>query len=276
MEFTVTAWPVVITAENVHRSINDLGVLKHVRGALERVKRLAEPRKVPAGRHTAILEPRAVAQLLRPLLDAADVRAYHNGDSALCGKLGEAIVDTRLTLRNRPDHPDLLGKGFDAIGLASNARTWIERGVLTQIHYDRLTARDYGTPPTYVPDAPHLSGIGPASESVDELIRATKHGILVTDLGDPVCAESTDLTLTGATAGGLFLIEDGQIVAGVEAMRWSDSPLRAFNEVESYTVPLEAPVRPADGGGPVTAGLRKMLVPAMVVRDFNFSSAARS
>ena len=71
-----------------------------------------------------------------------------------------------------------------------------------------------------------------------------------------------DLTLTGMTRDGTFLVEDGQVVSAVKNLRFHESPLRAFNQLEACTEPAEA----------VTSETGKVLVPAMLIRDFNFSS----
>ena len=75
----------------------------------------------------------------------------------------------------------------------------------------------------------------------------------------------TDLTLTGMTRDGTFLVEDGQITTAVKNFRFHESPLRIFKQVDAVTEPMEA----------VTSETGKMLVPAMVLRDFNFSSVTR-
>lgn len=270
LDITSVGSDVPIKIANVNRSIDDLGVVERTRQAVAKTKWLAHPRELTPGRYTVILEPTAVAQLLRPLLDATAAHTYHNGTSALRDKLGEPLIDSRFTLRNRPDHPALIGNGFDAIGLPTNAKTWIERGVLTQLHYDRLSAHRYDTPPTFAPDAWHLSSVDPTGECIDDLVRATEHGILVTNLDQIKSVDPSDLTLTGQTRDGTFLIEDGKIVAGLTNLNWRESPLRAFNQVRTYTTPLEAVVSPtAVPSNAVTSGVRKLLVPAITINDFN-------
>lgn len=251
--------------KNADRSIDDLGVEERTRIAIDKAKRSANPRGIPAGRYTVILEPAAVAGLVGPLLGATDAKAYHRGTSALSERLGQSIIDRRLTVRNRPDHPSLIGGGFNEFGLPSDAQVWIEGGVLKRLDYDRFTAQEHGTRPSYRLDALHLAGDQPAGQSVDDLISATERGVLVTNLWYIRHVDPTDLTLTGMTRDGTFLVEDGRIVTGLINFRWHESPLRAFNQVVAFTTPLDAS----------TAERRKMFLPAMTIRDFNFSSVTR-
>jgi len=261
--------PVRLTAAN--RSIDDLGLVEPARRAVARAKWLANPRTLPPGRYTVIFEPPAAAQLLRPLLDATDA-ALSASTRALHDMLDKEIIDPRLTLRNRPDHPALLANGFDADGLPTNAKTWIDHGVLRQLYYDRLAARQHDTAPTFAPDAWHFSGDNPAGESVEDLIRTTEQGILVTKLERVRCVGPTDLTLTGHTCDGTFLIEKGEIVGSLTDLPWRESLLRAFSQVQAFSTPLDAVVSPrAVPVQAVTAGIRKMLVPAMKIHDFNMS-----
>ncbi len=250
---------------NCHRSFEDLRISELAQVAIRKAQRSMNPRELPPGRYTAILEPAAVAGLLGPLIGALDARSYFKGTSALAGKLGQPILDPRLTLQNRPDHPALLGSGFDGSGIPGDSRTWIERGVLTSLDYDRFTAREHGRAASFPPDAPHLSGMGPRGEGVEALIEDTQRGILVTNFWYIRGVNPTDLTLTGMTRDGTFLVEDGQIVCGLIDFRWHDSPLRALNAVEAFSAPCEA----------FTLERGKMLLPAMRIADFHFSSVTR-
>lgn len=264
-DLTVTGPDSSSWVSNANRSIDDLGVVERTRIAIDKVHRSASPRQLPPGRYTVILEPAAVAGLVGSLLGALDAKAYHGGTSALHQRLGRQIIDERLAVRNRPDHPSLLGCGFNEFGLPSDARVWIEHGVLRRLDYDRSAAQQHAALPSYHPDALYMSGEQPAGESVDELIRATERGVLVTDFADIRQVEAADLTLSGTTRGGTFLVEDGRIVCGLRDLPWSESPLRAFNQVVAFTAPSDA----------LTADCRKMFVPAMMTREFSFADAPR-
>lgn len=269
LDVTSLGSDVPIRVANANRSIDDLGVLERTRRAAARARWLATPRTLPPGRYTVILEPTAVAQLLRPLLDATDARGDPGRSNTLRDRLGTQIVDPRFTLRNRPDHPALLGNGFDALGLPASARTWIECGVLTRLYYDRRAAREDDVAPTFAPDAWHLSGAEPAGETVEDLIRTTEHGILVAGFDNLRCADAADLMLSGETCNGTFLIDDGEIVGSLPNLKWRESPLRALSAAPAFTTPLDALVSPnAVPIGAVTRGIRKLLVPAIRIRDF--------
>ncbi|MGH7181720.1 MAG: metallopeptidase TldD-related protein, partial [Nitrospiraceae bacterium] len=134
-----TGW--VATA---HRSIDHLRIQERALTAIDKAKRGLEVRELPPGRYTVILEPAAVAGLWFLLLWMLNAKSYEKSTSAFSGKLGKLIVDERLTLRNLPAHEDLLGVGFTAEGLPTVASDWILDGVLTQLAYDRFTAKARG------------------------------------------------------------------------------------------------------------------------------------
>lgn len=247
--------------KQAHRSIDELGVEERTHTAIAKAQRSASPKEIPAGKYTVILEPAAVAGLLGPVQWAAAARGYHRGTSALSGKLGQEVIDPRLTLRNAPRHPALLGNGFSGAGLASDEAVWVDKGVLKRLNYDRWTAREHETEPSYPLEAPHLSGESPASD----LVGTTERGILVTNFWYIRFVNPGDLTLTGMTRDGTFLVEDGKITTGLVNFRFHESPLRAFNQIDAYGPSTDA----------ITTERTKMWLPAMRIRDFNFSSVTR-
>lgn len=263
---TVQAGDATGWAASAHRSIDHLRVQERTLAAIEKAKRGAdEPKELPAGRYTVILEPAAVAGLLTWLMWMLEAKAYYKGTSPFVGKLGERIIDRRLTLRNQPEHADLLGAGFTGEGLPVFDSVWIEGGVLKQLMYDRFTARQHKVEPIATLESPYLYGERSAGSHVTDLIRTTQRGILVTNFWYIRTVNPTDLTLTGMTRDGTFLIENGEVVGAVKNFRFHDSPLRVFNQIEGFTTPAEA----------VTSETGKLLVPAMRIRDFNFSSVTR-
>jgi predicted Zn-dependent protease len=225
-----------------HRSIDHLKVQERTLTAIDKAKRGLEVREL-----------------------TLDAKAYEKGTSALAGKLGQLIVDKRLTLRNLPSHQDLLGTGFTTDGLPTAASDWIADGVLTQLAYDRFTAKGRGIDKIPTLDAPCLSGRGSSLPTLQELIKGAERAILVTNFWYIRTVNPTDLTLTGMTRDGTFLVENGAIVSAVKNFRFHESPLRVFNQVSAFTNPAEA----------ITSETGKLLVPAMTLREFNFSSVTR-
>lgn len=248
-----------------HRSVDHLKIQERTLAAIGKAKRSRDPGELPAGTYPVILEPAAVAGLWVWLIGSLDAKSYEKGVSPFAGKLGGRIVDERLTLRNSPGHADLLGVGFTSEGLPSEPSTWINRGILTQLAYDRFTAKAHGVKAIPTLDAPVLSLDGTVSGTVQDLIKRTDRAILVTNLWYIRSVNPTDLTLTGMTRDGTFLVEKGEIVSAIKNLRFHDSPLRAFQHIDASTPPMEA----------VTAETGKMLAPALVLPEFNFSSVTR-
>ena len=266
-EFSLTA-----TAEdssgwtyNSHRDIDALGIPARTNQAVHKAVRSKEPREIPAGHYPVILEPAAVAGVFGILFFAADAKSYYKGDSALAGKLGSNILDPRITLRTDPLHLDLLGDGFDGNGLATRPQTWVENGVLKQLYYDRFTAKEHSVESTPRPSGGIMTFGGRTVASLDDLIAQTKRAVLITNFWYIRSVDPTDLTITGMTRDGTFLVEDGKIVCGVKNFRFHDSPLRCFQQVDAATKPMES----------ITMERGKMLLPAVRLPDFHLSSVTK-
>ncbi len=250
---------------NSHRDIDALDIAGRTSRAVDKAVASKEPRELPAGHYPVILEPAAVAGVFGPLMFSLSAKSYFKGDSALAGKLDSQILDNRLTLRTDPDNPDLLGEPFDQGGLASRPMVWVENGVLKQLYFDRFTAQERGVEPTPFPSAPVLSFSAAKPRTIDDLISETKRAILITNFWYIRSVDPTDLTITGMTRDGTFLVEDGKIVAGVKNFRFHDSPLRCFANVEAATQPMES----------ITMERGKMLLPAIRLPDFHLSSVTK-
>ena len=250
---------------NSHRDIDALNIAARTTRAVDKALRSREPRELPPGHYPVILEPAAVSGVFGMFFFAAGAKSYYKGNSALVGKLGSTILDPRLTVRTDPANPDLMGEAFDQNGLATKPMVWVENGVLKQLFYDRFTAQEHNVEPTPFPSAPIMEFAGPKARSLDELIAGTKRAVLITNFWYIRMVDAKDLTITGMSRDGTFLVEDGKIVCGVKSFRFHDSPLRCFQNVDAATAPLES----------ITMERGKMLLPAVRLPDFHLSSVTK-
>lgn len=248
-----------------HRSINHLKVQERTLAAISKAKRSRDVCELPAGRYPVILEPAAVAGLWAWLIRSLDAKSYVKGTSAFAGKLGQAIVDERITLQNSPDHADLYGEGFSNDGLPSTSSVWIDHGILKQVAYDRFTAKQQGVATIPTLEAPAVSVEGTPGDSIHDLVKKAERAILVTNFWYIRPVNLRDLTLTGMTRDGTFLIENGEVVSAVKNFRFHESPLAVFQHLDHWTAPMEA----------VNSETGKLLVPAMALPHFHFSSVTR-
>ena len=93
--------------------------------------------------------------------------------------------------------------------------------------------------------------------SLEDMIKDTKKGILVTRLWYIRTVDPQTLLYTGLTRDGTFFIENGKIKHPVKNFRFNESPIIMLNNLET----LGRQVR-----------INGNLIPYMKVRDFTFTS----
>jgi predicted Zn-dependent protease len=237
--------------------------------SIEKARLSRDPVAIEPGRYTVILEPQAVGDLVQLVGNYIDARSADEGRSPFVkqgggNKIGEKIVDERITIVSDPADEQLLSQPFDNEGMPLNRQVWVEKGVLKQLVYSRYWAKKQGKPATGNPQSLKMLG---GTASLDDLIKSTERGVLVTRLWYLREVDPRTILYTGLTRDGTFLVENGKISKAIRNFRFNESPLFMLNNLET----LGQPVRLAgtEQGGDV-------VMPAIKVRDFNFTSLSEA
>jgi predicted Zn-dependent protease len=223
------------------------------------------PQPFEAGMHTAILEPLAVADLVPLLAGALGARDADEGRSAFSKpgggtRVGETVVDERVTLYSDPVDADLLAAPFDDEGLPVQRTVWIDKGVLRNLSYSRFWAQKMGRAPTGGGVLTGGLALAGGTKTTEQMIAETERCVLVTRLWYIRALDPRTVLQTGLTRDGVFLVENGKITRSLKNFRWNESPLLMLNRLEEIGRPE-----------PVAAGL---MMPALRIRGFNFTSSS--
>lgn len=227
--------------------------------AIDKALMSREAKAIEPGKYTVILEPAASIGLLGNMGGALNARTADEGRSFMSKegggtKLGQKIVDERVNIWSDPLHPEVPTGTWNGEGMPLKKTSWIENGVVKNLAYDRFWAQEKGV--DAVPFPPNIIMEG-GTASLEDLIKDTKKGILVTRLWYIRGVDPQTLLFTGLTRDGTFYIENGQIKHPVKNFRFNESPIIMLNNLET----LGQQVR-IDGN----------LIPYMKVRDFTFTS----
>lgn len=239
--------------------------------AADKALKSAKPRALEPGNYTVILEPRPAARYLSLMLQSFNARAAEEGRSFMSGKergqtrLGEKVFGDNFTLRSEVGNPVLRQSPVGEGGLVAPPVTWVEKGVVKNLYYDRYWAAQQKKTPTGT--SPNMSLVMEGgTATVDEMIKATKRGLLVSFFWYIRPVDQMTLLNTGMTRDGLFLIENGEIVGPVQNFRWNESPAVSFNNITKLGRPV--PMHTGEAyDNPGTA-----LVPPMMLEDFTMTS----
>lgn len=258
------------------RSHHDIAKLDTMRIAKESIKKALEgkgARAIDPGVYTVILEPQAVADLIGGFGFGFNARNAEEGRSVFSApggrtKLGEKVFDEKITIYSDPWSPDLPGSSSAQGGIPSLRITMINKGVLENLTYNRFWAKQKGTEPTPGPVNTILETSG-ATTSLEEMIKSTEKGILVSRFWyirqtDPRTASST-----GLTRDGVWWIENGKIAYPLKNFRFNQSTTKMLGPGNILAVGKPERVGSSEGGG-------GSLLPALKVKEFNFTSQSEA
>ena len=232
-----------------------------------------EPREIPAGRYTTILPPSAVLDLVGFLFYDFAGTAVLDKRSCFTGRMGKKILGDNITLWDDVYHPLQTGFPYDGEGMPRQKVLLVDRGTPKNLVYARATAKKMKAKPTghgfSLPndygEAPMNLVFAGGDKSIDEMVRTTERGILVTRLWYIREVDPYEKILTGMTRDGTFLIENGRVAGGIRNFRFNESIIEMLSNVEMLGPAVRA------------AGEEsfEMVVPAMKVRNFHFSEVTK-
>ena len=252
-------------ASKGYNDFKQLDVKKATETAAKKAAGSAEARAIEPGKYTVILEPMAVSVLLENLMFGLDARQADEGRSFLSKpggktKLGEKMVDERVNIYSDPNHPDLPSRTWAQDGRPQEKVSWIENGVIKNLSSSRYWAQKTGIKPIPGPDRMIMQG---GKASLEELIKGTEKGILVTRLWYIRTVDPQTLLLTGLTRDGTFYIENGQIKFPIKNLRFNESPIIMLNNIDELGI-AERCVS--------DESTNHYVLPPIRVRDFTFTS----
>jgi len=245
----------------------------------------ADPKEVPAGKYTVILEPAAVLDLVGFMFWDFGGLALLDQRSFLNNRIGKKVFGENITVYDDVYHPLQTGADWDGEGVRRERIELIRDGVVKRVVHARGTARRIGLsefkeqvgevrPTGHGFPLPNDLGEMPMNivfevsgetKSVEQMVADTERGILVTRLWYIREVEPYEKLLTGMTRDGTFLVENGKVTAGILNFRFNESLLHMLSNVEAM-----GPAVRASGEESFD-----MVVPAMKIKDFNFTEVTK-
>jgi predicted Zn-dependent protease len=267
----------------------DAGRLDVSRLEADLVKRLDWSQRrvdLEAGRYDTVLPPSAVADLFIDAYWAMGALDAHEGSTVYSRagggtRVGDRLSDLPVTLFSDPamagrectpfvtaGASSRLASVFDN-GLPLQRTDWVRDGSLNALMQTRHSAGVTGLPVTPFVDnlAMEVSG---ASDSVDDIVRNTDRGLLLTCLWYIRVVDPQTLLLTGLTRDGVFLVESGEVVGAVNNFRFNESPVGMLQRISAAGRTEAAFAR--EFGDYFT----RTRMPAMRIHDFNMSTVSKA
>jgi predicted Zn-dependent protease len=247
----------------------DINLLDHKTPSdkvIERSKLSANPKEIPPGRYTVILEPSAAADMVNYCLGFMGSRGADEGRSYFSKQgggnlIGELLVDTKVNIYSDPSDINAPSIPFTEEGEPRNKVVWFENGVLKNLYRNRFWADKTSQPSVPYPSNIIMKG---TDRSLESLISETPSGILVTRLWYIRTVDPKTMLLTGLTRDGVFEIKDGKISRSLKNFRFNESPVNILKNVIDMSASEKAVGAESDDFA--------IYVPALKIADFNFSS----
>jgi len=261
-------------AEGAHKDCTKIDTRRLSDIAYDKAIKGRNPQPISAGEYAVVLEPAAVTDFLMYMARGFSAQAMQDGTSFLVGRMGKKLLGENITIVDDAYDADNTGMPFDFEGMPRQSLVLVEKGVPAHLVYDLKSAKKdkvkttgHGLPqPNTAGGMPLNMLVEPGDSSLEEMIKSTKRGLLVTHFHYTNLAERREVVLTGMTRDGLFLIENGEVTKPVKNMRFTESTLRALSNVELISKD-RIYAQAFFGGG--------FLVPAMKITKFNFSSETK-
>jgi PmbA protein len=266
-------------------NVANLDPLRMAEVAAQKALDSAHPAEIPAGKYTVILEPSAALDIVGFMFWDYSGVAILDQRSFLTGRIGSQLFGDNITIWDDVTHPLQTGCPFDGEGMRRLSLPLVENGVVKRIVYARATAErmkrseqkdkvgpiaptGHGFPlPNEMGEMPvNIVFATPSNpRTLEEMIASTERGVLVTRLWYIREVDPYEKIVTGMTRDGTFLVEDGKVKQGIRNFRFNESLIQMLSNVEAMSAPLRSCGEESFD----------MVVPAMKIREFNFTEVTK-
>jgi len=204
-----------------------------------------------AGTYPVVFAPQQVGFLMTPFLACLNGKAFARGISPLKEKLGEKLVDERITLVDDGTLPrEVSSAPFDREGVLTRRNILIDRGVPREILLDLQTSRELGRESTGngtgSGPSPHHVLLEPGDKTLDEIVKGIDLGLIIFGSMGAWTGNPYSGNVSGTISLGLK-IEHGKIVGRVKNCMFS---VNSFTHFRDHLMGLSRETKRSSGGGP--------------------------
>lgn len=230
-------------ADSMSYRAADLDPIDVAHRAIQGCERNHDQRELPPGEYVTIFGDLCVAEALSHLASHGfNGQAYEEGRSFISGRLGEQVMGANVTIWDDATDSRNLAAAADHEGVPKRKLSLVEGGIARGVAYDSYTAYRVGKQSTghadgevetnYSGPVPNNLFMQGGDTTLDEMIRSTDRGLLLTRFHYTHCPDPKRVVLTGTTRDGTFLIEGGEIVGAVKNLRLTQSLPELFEGIE--------------------------------------------
>ena len=200
------------------------------------------PKKIESGEYSIIFEPYSVGELSSFVISSNfNFKIFSEEKSCFSGKLGEQIATTKLNIMDHPHIPEGIGsKNSDDEGIKTKEKYFVKDGIFKSTFSNLFDAYKEGkdsstgnavrvgspmgrsSEPITIA-APHNLKINSGDVSKEELIKDTKHGLLVGRLWYTYAVNPIRGDFSCTARSGIRIIKDGEIYAPGKSVRIIDN-----------------------------------------------------
>lgn len=261
-------------SESCARNIAEIDPIAVASKAAETSVKSVQPERLEPGEYETVIASDAVALTMYYLGAGFTATWYQDGTSFVKYNIGRRVLDEKFNLKDDGrDMETLYVSPIDGEGVPKRAVTLVRSGVVDEksICYDSYIAGKAGLESTGHACLPFFEAFEPGPDltnivlasgdsSVDEMIGETSRGIYVSRFHYIRTINRPQVILTGLTRDGTFLIENGEISRPIRNLRFTDSLLSAYGNIEMIGKEQERALQAT--------------VPAVKVRKLRFTGVA--
>src|SRR5579884_1928675 len=198
-------------------------------------KRSKDPRTVSEGKYDVIFTPTVIANIL-PVASSASAFAIESGLSFLPSETEKEIAVKELNVDDYGVYEGGLGgRLFDDEGLPTQHTPIVIQGIFKNMLHNSTTAKKFKSRSTgnagIISPFPSTVVFGEGDSSIDEMIRETKNGILITNNWYTRYQNMRSGEYSTVPRDAAFRIENGEIREPVSGIRISDSIPRQLSNI---------------------------------------------
>jgi TldD protein len=246
--------------------------------AARRAALMLDAKPTPAGTMTVVLSGKAGGTMVHEAIGhGLEADLAQSRLSVYAERLGQQVAAASITVIDDGTLPRKRGSyNFDDEGVPAQRNVLVEKGVLKNYMYDRLSAMKHGAQPTgngrrqsyqHHP-IPRMTNtlIAPGKDDPQQMIKSVKKGLLVTALGGGQVNTVNGDFVFEVNEG--YIIEQGEVTSPVRGATLSGNGPQILNEVQAVGNDLGFTVGTCGKDGqlsPCSDAQPSLLIPNIVV-----------